>query len=294
MRSLAVVLVLLSFSWAPGLSALSMEGKASGERLESADSNGSKSASVGDSPAFEGSTTSLELREEDSESIVQIESKALLRQVPDIEFVDVNGKTQRFSELWGDKPLLVTLFYQRCTGSCSPFLRSLRSAILKIGGLGDEYRVVSLSFDPEDSVERVAELAQVLEVGDPEGWYVGVAQPEEVAAVAEAIGFWFQRIGNTEQFDHPSLIAAVRDGRVNRVLLGNVVSHPRFRELVLELKGVHVPFYLDPDADTLFRCLDVDMESGELKPGWGLLVMILPGMLAFMGAWFVFRRRKEG
>lgn len=225
-------------------------------------------------------------------TLVQEEAKNLFREVPDLQLALPGGKRARLSELWTDKPLLVTLFYERCEGACSPFLRSLKTAIDRVGGLGDDYRVVSVSIDPDDEPARVGELAKTLEIDAPDAWFMGVGSAEEVDAVARAVGFWYRPIPGTDQFDHPSLVAAVRDGRIVRVLLGNTVSVPRFRELVMELKGVYVPVYTNPDANTLFRCFEVDETTGRFRLGWGLLVLLVPAMAAVGLALLLFSRSR--
>ncbi len=224
------------------------------------------------------------------ESIARQEAQHLFNEVPDTRLTLPRGEQVNLASLWGDKPVLVTLFYQRCTGTCSPFLRSLSAAIERVGGLGEDYRVVSISFDPEDTAERVGELARELKIERPGKWLVGVAPPEEVAALTEAIGFWYRQLPDTTQFDHPSLIVAVHHGRIVRVLLGNTVSVPRFRELVMELKGTHVPYYTNPDANTLFRCFEIDETTGELGLSWGLVVLLVPGFASVGFALMLFRR----
>lgn len=227
--------------------------------------------------------------EAETTSLVREEARHVLEQVPDLALSLPAGDDVRLSSLWSEKPLLVTLFYQRCTGACSPFLRSLGHAVERVGGLGDTYRIVSVSFDADDTAARVGELAEALDVGAPGAWLLGVSSPDEVKALSDAIGYSYERIAGTSQFDHPSLVAAVRDGRIVRVLWGNTVSVPRFRELVMELRGTHVPFYTDPDAKTRFRCLDVD-DRGEVRLGTGLLVLLLPACVALLVAISVFAR----
>ncbi|MCC6647434.1 MAG: SCO family protein [Polyangiaceae bacterium] len=224
-----------------------------------------------------------------AESVVTAEARALHRAVPDVTISVAGGEQVKLSSLWHDKPVLITLFYQRCLGSCSPFLRSLSSTIKTVGGLGDDYRVVSVSFDPEDTPERTHELATQLGLGPGESWKVGTTSPAQLQPLMDSVGFWYRAIPGTDQVDHPSLVAMVRDGRVVRVLLGNTVSPTRFQELRLEARGTFVPFYAAPDASTRFRCLDVDPATGQLRLGWGLVVLLLPAALALALSLAVFR-----
>ncbi len=234
---------------------------------------------------------SLIMAVESEDDIFRQEAKSLYNQVPNVEISLTEGRQIRLSELWRDKPVLVTLFYNRCTGSCSPFLRSLKEAVEEVGGLGDDYRIVSLSFDPKDTLEDVSTLASTLEIQQKSKWLIGTAAPGDITQIADAIGFWYKRQPATDQFDHPSLIAAVRDGKVVRVLLGSMVEPSRLKELIFELQGIFVPFYSRPGENILFRCLQVDESSQSVRFSWGMLLLFFPGLLALVVTWVLFRRK---
>ena len=71
--------------------------------------------------------------------------------IPDIQIQTSGSTTTRLSTLWHDKPFLLTMIFTRCTGVCSPFLHSLRAAASDTHALGQDYRIVVLSFDPNDT-----------------------------------------------------------------------------------------------------------------------------------------------
>ncbi len=223
-----------------------------------------------------------------SNEVVREEARNLYHLVPDVPVSLVGGHEAHLSDLWRDKPLLITLFYRRCTGTCSPFLRSLQAAIEKSGGLGKDYRVISLSFDPQDTVEDVQAMAEALDIHDRQNWLFGIGAPEDIERVADAIGFWYKKDAVTDQFDHPSLIAAVRGGRIIRVLLGTTVNPSRLKEALFELKGVFVPVYALPGEDVLFRCLEFAGVSQQVRFSWGMLLLFLPGGMALLAAVAVF------
>jgi protein SCO1/2 len=210
--------------------------------------------------------------------------------LPDIAINLPGGEQVMLSSLWQDRPLLVTLFYNRCTGTCSPFLRSLKRAVAEAGGLGKEYRVVSLSFDPEDTVEDMRARAEELEIDNTDGWLLGTAGPESIKQVADAVGFWYRYDASNDQFDHPSQIAAVRDGRIVRVLLGTTVVPRRLRDLLLEANGVFVPFYAQPGKAALLSCFQFNERTNELTLDWGLLILLFPGVAALGVAYAIFRQ----
>lgn len=230
------------------------------------------------------------VRDGNASLILQEESRPLYRQVPDAEISLPQDQKLWLSEMWDEKPLLITLFYKNCVGACSPFLRSLKEAVDEAGGLGTDYRIVSLSFDPSDTVEQINEFSHTLGITENDQWFFGTAAPDDIHRIAEAVGFWYKLESKTGQYDHPTLVAAVRAGKIIRVLLGSTVSEPRFKEMVGELKGRFIPFYTRPGEKTIFRCLQVNEATQQVSLNWGLLILILPGASAIGIAVFMFGR----
>lgn len=223
-------------------------------------------------------------------SLQEMESRPLYQGVPDIEVTLPQGQKIKLSDLWGQKPLLITLFYRNCTGSCSPFLHSLDSTVTKVGGLGSDYQIISLSFDPEDTAEDLGKFAGTLGLDQNPNWLFGTADPAAIRALADAIGFWYKLEPQSGQYDHPTLLAAVRDGKIRRVLLGNVILQDRFQELVREVRGEFIPFYSRPGQKTVFRCVEWNPSSKSLWPHWGLLFLVFPGVAALGMAVLIFQK----
>ncbi|MCC6766622.1 MAG: SCO family protein [Deltaproteobacteria bacterium] len=225
--------------------------------------------------------------------ILREEQRPLYRDVPDVEVVLSGNRRVRLSTLWSDRPLLITMFYRRCAGSCGLFLSSLRSVVNDVGGLGDDYRIVTLSFEPADTVDSLVDYARALGIPDDGRWMFGMATPADTDRIAGAIGFWYRRQAATDQYDHPTLVAAVRRGKIVRVLLGSTVARSRFREVAAELHGRFIPFYARPGERTLFRCLRVSGATQDVRMDWGVLILFLPGGAAVTIAALVFRRGRE-
>ncbi len=220
------------------------------------------------------------------------EAAVLYGAVPDIPIRTGTGEGLRLADLWRDRPLLISLFYRRCSGTCSPFLHSLKEAVDTAGGLGKRYGLVSISFDPRDTADDVRNMAMGLGVADHPDWTFAVAQPADVENLNRAIGFWYRSAQSADQFDHPSLVVAVRDGRIVRVLRENIVDHARLKEVLWELRGSFVPFYANQD-NVIFRCFAFDPETNTLRPQWGLLLLVAPGGLALAATGILFRGRRR-
>jgi protein SCO1 len=210
---------------------------------------------------------------------------------PDIVAHSLQTPRLQLSDIWREKPVLLTLVFTRCAGICSPFLMSLKSAVDTIGGAGRDYRVVVLSFDPQDTPDDMAALAGHIGVRGA-GWIFGTSTAAEIERIAQSTGFWFQWDTERSQFDHPAMLVGVRDGRIARLLVGGDVLPVRLKEVVDELRGEFVPAYPLPGR-ALFRCFQYDPAVRRFKPDWGFLLLLLPGCTALFGTFWVFRSARR-
>jgi protein SCO1/2 len=220
------------------------------------------------------------------------EGRYLYRPVPDILVRGVPDRSFRLSDVWRERPILLVLVFTRCSGVCSPLLRSLRAAAASVGGAGREYVILVLSFDPRDTLADMAELAEHVGVSGEGAWTFGVASAEDIARVVRATGFWFEWDAASRQYDHPAMVIGVRDGRIVRFLVGGTVAPVRLQEVIREMRGEFVPAY--PLArNVLFRCFQYDPASGRWTLDWGFLLLLIPGMATLGGTLWIFRREQR-
>jgi cytochrome oxidase Cu insertion factor (SCO1/SenC/PrrC family) len=209
------------------------------------------------------------------------------KEVPDIEIQPAGTAPTRLSAIWRNEPILLTLIFTRCGGVCSPFLHSLKTAAAEAGGLGKDYRIVVLSFDPKDTGADMASLADDLGVNTKAGWIFGVARPAEIRSLATASGFWFAWDPRLQQYNHPSLVVAIDQGRLVRMLAGANVPNASLREVVQELRGKFVASYA-LTGKVAFRCFEYDPKSGRYSLDWGLMLMLLPAAFATLALFWAF------
>jgi cytochrome oxidase Cu insertion factor (SCO1/SenC/PrrC family) len=215
------------------------------------------------------------------------EDRYIYKQVPDFPIHTIQTSAVKLSTIWQSKPLLFTMVFTHCTGVCSPFLRSLKSAVSEAGGLGKEYRVLVLSFDPKDTVADMDMMADSLGVKSDPGWIFGTAAPSDIVRLAAATGFWFQWDQPTRQYDHPAVVVTIERGEVVRMLVGATVPRASLSEVVQELRGKFVASYALP-GKVAFRCFEYDPSSGRYSLDWGVLLMLLPSVLAMFATACVF------
>jgi protein SCO1/2 len=208
------------------------------------------------------------------------------QQVPDVLLRLPGEETRRLSQLWSEKPILLMLVFSRCAGICSPFLRSVRSVSDATVGSAEDFQFVVISFDPRDTPEDMRNIAKATGVADRPSWIFGTVSPDEIKQLTSAFDFKFVWDETRQQYDHPATLIAIDNGRSVRALTGGAVSHGRFKEVIGELRGDFVPIY-PLQTKVLFRCFDYSPEKG-FSPNWGLLLMILPAILAIAGTLVIF------
>ncbi len=209
------------------------------------------------------------------------------RDVPDIELTLADGRRTPLASLWSGQTLLVTFFYRRCSGICTPFLERVRTASREVGGLGSDYRVLAISFDEADGLPDLEAQAAALGLDDDPHWHFARAAPGQLERLVDALEFAYQADAVRGQYDHDALLVAVADGRVVRTLLGSPLDTAPLHELLWELRGRHIPYYRLGDSGPV-RCFRFDPLDGTLRPAAGLLVLLLPAALALVLSLAVF------
>jgi len=145
----------------------------------------------------------------------------------ELVFRDQAGRTVRLGEYFGAGPILLTLNYYNCPMLCPLTLQNLLEATTEVEGisLGTEYRILTISIDPEDTVEtaaaRAGEIHDRMEgVADPSSrWPFLVGDPGAIAAITRAVGFRYRKVG--AEFAHPDVaVLLTPEGRISRYLYG--------------------------------------------------------------------------
>jgi cytochrome oxidase Cu insertion factor (SCO1/SenC/PrrC family) len=199
------------------------------------------------------------------------ETRLLNRPLPDIGLTTAASERIALSTLSRTKPLVLGFVFTRCSGVCSPFLRSWRAAD---DGLSSFHRLV-VSFDARDTVADMSALAGHVGASNDPNWTFAIAAPEDVTTRAEATGFWYEWDESRQQFDHPAMLAGIRDGRLVRLLVGGSITPVRLGELVREVSGEFVASYPLPGR-VRFRCVQFDAATGRVALDWGFALLLIP------------------
>jgi protein SCO1 len=178
-----------------------------------------------------------------------------------LAFTNMNGKRVRLSEYFSDgKPVLLVLAYYRCPMLCGLVLNGVVEGLKKFDWkLGNQYRVLTISFDPRDTQESAAQkrestLSALGEVAQTKEWPFLIGEESKSQALADNLGFRFAYDPRTDQYAHPAAIFALTaDGRISRYLYGVQFSTRDLRLALLEASEGKIGTIVDRILMTCYR-----------------------------------------
>ena len=152
----------------------------------------------------------------------------------DLVFNDENGKRVTLGDYLADgKPVIVALVYYKCAMLCSLTLNGIVGALRQqTWKLGKEYRVITVSFDPEEKPKLAAEKQRgylaLLGLSPEEhghDWPFLTGDKANIDALTKALGFKFRWDDVNKAWDHTAAIMTLApDGKITRYLYG--VQYP--------------------------------------------------------------------
>lgn len=152
----------------------------------------------------------------------------------DLAFTDENGKRVTIGDYLADgKPVLIAPVYYKCAMLCSLTLNGIVGALRQqTWKLGQEYRVITYSIDPEEKPALAAEkqrgyLALLGLHPEEHGrdWPFLTGDKKNIDALSDALGFKFRWDAVNKAWDHTAAIMALApDGKITRYLYG--VQYP--------------------------------------------------------------------
>ncbi len=178
-----------------------------------------------------------------------------------LAFTDGSGKRVVLGDFFRDgKPVILTLAYFRCPMLCGLVLRGLVSTLSELKfDLGQEYRALTISFDPKDRPDEAARkqattLSSLQRRAHAEDWPFLVGDTNEVRALAAALGFRFAYDERSEQYAHPAVVFVLTpDGRISRYLYGTEFAARDLRLALVEAASGRIGSIVDRVLMTCYR-----------------------------------------
>ena len=215
--------------------------------------------------------------------------------------VDAEGKAFTLGDMLG-KPVILLLSYYGCDGTCPTMNRNLAEVLAQVKRfrLGPDYRVLTVSFDRQDTSGTAASfLAKNPPVPEAmrSGWRHAVlrAPEQDAAAFAGSVGFRFFWSREDKVFLHPNvLVFLTPEGRVARYIYGT-----RMDPATVELALIDADWGRISTSTAIFdmlsgACYSYNYAEGRYQPNYSLLAgvgSLISGLaLMLFGAWF-YRRR---
>jgi protein SCO1/2 len=221
-------------------------------------------------------------------------SEQLDKSLPlDAYFKDHTGKVVRLGDYFdGKRPVAFTLAYHGCKVVCSMVLGAeLESLKAQPWTLGKEFRAVTISIDPRDTVQTAAKKRKqmlALYGRAAEGWDFLVGDEANIARVTRAAGFKYRYDRRQDQYAHPAvLMLAKPNGELARYLHGLEFPEQDVRLGLLEAsqgrsistieKAIMYCYTYDPVGAKY-----VLVARNVMKIAGGLTVILLGGFLLIM------------
>ena len=224
----------------------------------------------------------------------------LNQQVPlDVTFRDENGNTARLADYIKDKPVILSFIYFKCQDLCPLLLdgivRTLRTLSFDVG---NEFNVLTVSFDPDDTPAIAAAkksdlLSQYGRQGAGAGWHFLTGDEPSIKKLTQAVGFRYQYDSRTGEFGHAAgIVLLTPEGKISRYFYGIEFSPRDLRLGIIDAGARKIGSAID---QLLLFCYHYDPTTGKynllvsrlLQIGGALTVLAIIGFITVM----VFRER---
>lgn len=211
----------------------------------------------------------------------------------DTPFRDHTGAPLTLRKLFdGKRPVVLQFAYHTCPVVCGMITNNLAAGLKGVPWtIGKEYDVVTISIDPNESLEHTAaKRAGILaEYGRSQaGWHFLVGSQASIEAVTKAAGFEYQYDERQKQWGHPSVVFVVKpNGNMARYLYGLEFPSADLRLGLLEAsEGRHITTV----EQLILYCYHYDPQGGKyvlvarrvMQVGGGAVAIILFGILGIL------------
>ncbi|MCH2111495.1 MAG: SCO family protein [Planctomycetes bacterium] len=193
----------------------------------------------------------------------------------DLIVTNHEGNELRLGDLFdGSTPTILTLNYVDCPMLCDLQLTGLLKSMKELRwSAGHDYRVVTLSIDPEDTPKKLSAfrdryLANYNRPGSD--WTFLCAEQATIDAIANEVGFGYELVPDTGEFSHTAALFLLDgNGRLSRYLYGIEYDPQTLRLSLTESAAGEIQSSLDR---LILYCFRYDAEKGRYAPAaWSMV-----------------------
>ena len=215
-----------------------------------------------------------------------------------LPFRDETGKTVELGQYFDGKPAILSLVYYNCPMLCPLALDGLLHSLQRLKATaGDQFNVLTVSFDPRDTPEMAASKSRVYlrlynRHAAARGWHFLTGSESSIRRLTEAIGFQFKYDPDAQQFAHATgLMLLTPEGKIARYFYGIDYSTRDLRLALGEASAGKIGSLTD---QILLFCYHYDPTTGR----YGLMIMrVIRGAglltLALVGGGILVMLRRE-
>ena len=174
---------------------------------------------------------------------------------------DAEGRTRSLTEWMNNgKPTLLTFNYLGCPMLCGLQQEGLAQSISELAlKAGQDFHIVTVSIDPDETVQAMSQAEQRLSSKISSEWTVLRASQSAIDNLTQTAGFPFKWVEETKQFAHPAATYVLTDtGTISQFF---TAVRPNSRDLnyaLVEASNGTVGSLLDQITLT---CLQYDLSS---------------------------------
>lgn len=191
----------------------------------------------------------------------------------DLVFRDETGRPVPLRDTFGSKPVILALVYYHCQNLCPLVLDGLVRTLRAVSfDVGNQFNVVTVSFDPRDTPEVVVAakaryLQQYGRPGAAAGWHFLTGEDRAIQRLTQAVGFQYTYDAATDQYAHAAgILVLTPQGRISRYYYGIEFSPRDVRLGLVEGSANRIGSVVD---QALLFCYHYDPATGK----YSLIVM---------------------
>ena len=221
----------------------------------------------------------------------------------DLEFLNSSNEKVRLGDCFdGKRPVVLIFGYLDCPMLCDlVFTRAQRAFNQMDWTMGDEYRVLTISFDHQNTPAMAAGKKAALLAGygratDDDAWEFLVTDAATARAVTDAAGYQYRYLANRDEYSHPAALVIVSpDGVISNYLINSEFPARQVRLSLLDAADGKVGGFFD---GFLHRCYIYDPDEGSyvlqaktiMNIAGGITVVVIATSLAML---ICFDRRRR-
>ena len=198
---------------------------------------------------------------------VDLEQK-LGAQLPlDAGFRDETGRTVKLKDYFGRRPVILAFVYYNCQDLCPLVLDGLVRSMRPLSfDIGDQFDVVTVSFDPRDTPALAAAkksdyVKQYSRPGAGEGWHFLTGDEKSIQRLTEAVGFRYNYERDQDRFGHATgIVLLTPGGKIARYFYGIEFSPRDLRLGLIEASSNKIASPID---QLLLFCYHYDPATGK-------------------------------